>query len=120
MGGGSFPNPGQQYPAQQPALPAHDYSFASLVPVRHWVRDPALRSWPVLLLVALVCVPPIALVLLNNATESTIHAIAWIFAVYFAAAWLLLLGVIVRPQHVTRAMLAAIAVIGIVTQTPTA
>ena len=140
MGGGYFPNsgqqhpgqqysgqqhpgqqyPGQQYPAQQASTPIHEYSFASLVPVRHWVRDPALRSWPVLLLVALVCVPPIALVLLNNATESTIHAIAWIFAIYFAVAWLLLLGVIVRPQHVTRGMLAAIAVIGIVTQTPTA
>jgi RsiW-degrading membrane proteinase PrsW (M82 family) len=125
MGGGYFPNSGQQYPVQQypappPGGPIHEYSFASLVPVRHWVRDPALRSWPVLLLVALVCVPPIALVLLNNATESTIHAIAWIFAAYFAVAWLLLLGVIVRPQHVTRGMLAAIAVIGIVTQTPTA
>jgi RsiW-degrading membrane proteinase PrsW (M82 family) len=140
MGGGYFPNsgqhnpgqhnPGQQYPAQQyPAqqypgpqggAPSHEYSFAALVPVRHWVRDPALRSWPVLLLVALVCVPPIALVLLNNATESTIQTIAWIFAAYFAAAWLLLLGVIVRPQHVTRAMLATVAVIGIVTQAPIA
>jgi RsiW-degrading membrane proteinase PrsW (M82 family) len=129
MGGGYFPNSGQQYSGQhhpgqqypgQPGGPIPEYSFASLVPVRHWIRDPALRSWPVLLLVALVCVPPIALVLLNNATESTIHAIAWIFAIYFAVAWLLLLGVIVRPQHVTRAMLATIAVIGIVTQTPTA
>jgi len=135
MGGGYFPNsgqhhpgqrhpgppyPGQPYPGQQVGGPVPEYSFSHLVPVRHWVRDPALRSWPVLLLVALVCVPPIALVLLNNATESTIHAIAWIFAIYFAVAWLLLLGVIVRPQHVTRAMLATIAVIGIVTQTPTA
>ena len=96
------------------------YSFSSLVPVRHWARDPALRSWPVLLLIGLVCVPPIALVMLNNATESTIHAVAWIFAVYFAVAWLLLLGVIVRPQHVSRSMLATIAVIGVVTQAPTA
>jgi RsiW-degrading membrane proteinase PrsW (M82 family) len=140
MGGGYFPNsgqhspgqqypgqpypgqpyPGQPYPGQQAGGPFPEYSFSSLVPVRHWVRDPALRSWPVLLLVLLVCVPPIALVLLNNATESTIHAIAWIFAAYFAVAWLLLLGVIVRPQHVTRAMLATIAVIGIVTQAPIA
>jgi RsiW-degrading membrane proteinase PrsW (M82 family) len=140
MGGGYFPNsgqhnpaqhnqapqypaqqyPAQHYPTQQPAVPFHEYSFSSLVPVRHWIRDPALRSWPVLLLVVLVCVPPIALVLLNNATESTIQTIAWIFAAYFAAAWLLLLGVIVRPQHVTRAMLGAIAVIGIVTQAPIA
>jgi RsiW-degrading membrane proteinase PrsW (M82 family) len=90
------------------------------VPVRHWARDPALRSWPVLLLVGLVCVPPIALVMLNNPTEAKFRDIAWIFAVYFAVAWLLLLGVIVRPQHVSRAMLAAVAVVGIVTQAPTA
>ena len=90
------------------------------MPVRHWARDPALRSWPVLLLVALVCVPPIALVMLNNPTEAKIRDIAWIFAAYFAVAWLLLLGVIVRPQHVSRAMLAAVAVVGIVTQAPIA
>ncbi len=115
MGGGYFPNSGPPPGGQLPS-----YSFSSLVPVRHWARDPALRSWPVLLLVALVCVPPIALVLLNNPTEARIHLIAWIFAAYFAVAWLLLLGVIVRPQHVSRSMLAAIAVIGIVTQAPTA
>ena len=115
MGGGYFPNSGRPPGGQFPS-----YSFSSLVPVRHWARDPALRSWPVLLLVALVCVPPIALVLLNNPTEARIHLIAWIFAAYFAVAWLLLLGVIVRPQHVHRSMLAAIAVIGIVTQAPTA
>jgi RsiW-degrading membrane proteinase PrsW (M82 family) len=96
------------------------YSFSHLVPVRHWARDPALRSWPVLLLVALVCVPPAALVMLNEPTPAKIRDIAWIFAVYFAVAWLLLLGVIVRPQHVSRAMLAAIAVVGVVTQAPTA
>jgi RsiW-degrading membrane proteinase PrsW (M82 family) len=111
MGGGYVRNSARQSPS---------YSFSHLVPVRHWARDPALRSWPVLLLVALVCVPPIALVMLNDPTPAKIHDIAWIFAVYFAVAWLLLLGVIVRPQHVSRAMLAAIAVVGVVTQAPTA
>jgi RsiW-degrading membrane proteinase PrsW (M82 family) len=111
MGGGYVRHSGRQSPS---------YSFSHLVPIRHWVRDPALRSWPVLLLVALVCVPPIALVMLNNPTEAKIRDIAWIFAVYFAVAWLLLLGVIVRPQHVSRAMLAAVAVVGVVTQAPTA
>src|SRR5690242_5609627 len=111
MGGGYVSNSGRQTPS---------YSFSHLVPVRHWARDPALRSWPVLLLVGLVCVPPIALVMLNNPTTGKIRDIAWIFAAYFAVAWLLLLGVIVRPQHVSRAMLAAVAVVGIVTQAPTA
>src|SRR5215468_11121449 len=111
MGGGYVRDSGR---------PSPSYSFSHLVPLRHWARDPALRSWPVLLLVALVCVPPIALVMLNDPTEAKIHDIAWIFAIYFAVAWLLLLGVIVRPQHVSRAMLAAIAVVGVVTQAPTA
>jgi RsiW-degrading membrane proteinase PrsW (M82 family) len=111
MGGGYGRDSARQSPS---------YSFSHLVPVRHWARDPALRSWPVLLLVALVCVPPIALVMLNHPTPARIRDIAWIFAVYFAVAWLLLLGVIVRPQHVSRAMLAAIAVVGVVTQAPTA
>jgi RsiW-degrading membrane proteinase PrsW (M82 family) len=115
MSGGQFPNSGRPPGGQFPS-----YSFSSLVPVRHWARDPALRSWPVLLLVALVGVPPIALVMLNHPTEARIRDIAWIFAIYFAVAWLLLLGVIVRPQHVSRSMLAAIAGIGVVTQAPTA
>jgi RsiW-degrading membrane proteinase PrsW (M82 family) len=111
MGGGYVRDSARQRPS---------YSFSNLVPLRHWARDPALRSWPVLLLVALVCVPPIALVMLNDPTPAKIRDIAWIFAVYFAVAWLLLLGVIVRPQHVSRAMLAAVAVVGVVTQAPTA
>jgi RsiW-degrading membrane proteinase PrsW (M82 family) len=111
MGGGYVRNSGR---------PSTSYSFSHLVPVRHWARDPALRSWPVLLLVGLVCLPPIALVMLNDPTPGKIRDIAWIFAAYFAVAWLLLLGVIVRPQHVSRAMLAAVAVVGIVTQAPTA
>ncbi len=115
MGGGYIPNSGRPPGGKSP-----EYSFSSLVPVRHWLRDPALRSWPVLLLVALVSVPPLGLVLLNNATEARIRDIAWIFAAYFAVAWLLLLGVIVRPQHVSRTMLAAVGVVGIVTQAPIA
>ena len=116
MGGGYIPNSGQP-----PAGKSPEYSFSSLVPVRHWLHDPALRSWPVLLLVALVCVPPIGLVLLNTATtEARIQEIAWIFAAYFAVAWLLLLGVIVRPQHVSRSMLGAVALIGVATQAPIA
>jgi hypothetical protein len=43
MGGGYVRNSGR---------PSPSYSFSHLVPVRHWARDPALRSWPVLLLVA--------------------------------------------------------------------
>jgi hypothetical protein len=32
-----------------------------LLPLGEWVRNPALRSWPVLLFISLVAVPPVAL-----------------------------------------------------------
>src|ERR1017187_9805619 len=67
--------PGPQYPGPQAGGQSPAFYYSSRVPVRHWARDPALRSWPVLLLIALGCVPPNALVLLNNATESTIRDI---------------------------------------------
>ncbi|MFY9928737.1 MAG: PrsW family glutamic-type intramembrane protease, partial [Streptosporangiaceae bacterium] len=88
--------------------------------MRHWARDPALRSWPVLLLLALVVVPPIAVLLLNQPTSTHLDDAAWIYAYYFAVAWLLLLGVVVRPQHVSRSMLVTVAAIGVVTQVPIA
>jgi RsiW-degrading membrane proteinase PrsW (M82 family) len=94
------------------------YSFSSLVPIRHWARDPALRSRPVLLLIALVCVPTIALMLVDQPTITDFKEAGWIFACYFAIGWLLLLTVVVRPQHVTRSMLAAVAGIAIVIQMP--
>jgi len=46
--------------------------------------------------------------------------VAWIFAAYFAVAWLLLLGVIIRPEHVTRPMLVLVTVIALLTQVPLA
>ncbi len=64
MGGGYVRNSARRPPS---------YSFSNLVPLRHWARDPALRSWPVLLLVALVCVPPIALVMLNDPTPAKVR-----------------------------------------------
>jgi RsiW-degrading membrane proteinase PrsW (M82 family) len=105
---------------RQSGGPTSSFSFSSLVPVHHWVRDPALRSWPVLLLIALVGVPPIAVVLLNQPTASHLGDAGWIYAYYFATAWLLLLGVIVRPQHVTRSTLSIVALVGVVTQVPLA
>jgi len=75
----------------------------------------------VLLFLVLICVPSIALVILGgNPNASTFDHVAWIFAAYFAIAWLLLLGVIIRPEHVTRTMLVVVTVIALVTQVPLA
>jgi RsiW-degrading membrane proteinase PrsW (M82 family) len=94
---------------------------SDLFPLSDWFRHHALRSFPVLLFLTLVCVPSIALVILDaHLSARTFTAAAWIFAVYFAAAWLLLLGVIVRPGYVTRPMLAVVVVVALVTQVPLA
>ena len=92
-----------------------------LLPLGDWIRHHSLRSWPVLLFLVLICVPSIALVILGgDPSASTFDHVAWIFAAYFAVAWLLLLGVIIRPEHVTRPMLVLVTVIALVTQVPLA
>ena len=74
-----------------------------------------------LLFLLLICVPSIALVILGpDPSASTFDHVAWIFAAYFAVAWLLLLGVIIRPEHVTRPMLVLVTVIALATQVPLA
>jgi RsiW-degrading membrane proteinase PrsW (M82 family) len=103
-------------PGRRRAGPASD-----LFPLSDWFRHHALRSFPVLLFLVLICVPSIALVILDaNLSASTFTAAAWIFAAYFALAWLLLLGVIVRPDYVTRPMLAVVVVIALATEVPLA
>jgi RsiW-degrading membrane proteinase PrsW (M82 family) len=106
-----FPAPSQRRAGQ----------VSDLLPLTDWFRHHALRSFPVLLFLTLVSVPSIALVLLDiNLSQRTFTVAAWIFAAYFALAWLLLLGVMVRPDYVSRPMLAVVVVIALVTQVPLA
>jgi RsiW-degrading membrane proteinase PrsW (M82 family) len=111
-------------PAHAPIPPVRQRRAAQphdLLPLGDWYRHHSLRSWPVLLFLLLICVPAIALVILGTTpSQSTFEHVAWIFAAYFAVAWLLLLGVIIRPEHVTRTMLVTVTVIALVTQTPLA
>jgi RsiW-degrading membrane proteinase PrsW (M82 family) len=111
-------------PAQAPvplSPPDRRAQVNDLLPIGDWLRHHSLRSWPVLLFLLLICVPSIALVILGtNPSAATFDHVAWIFAAYFAVAWLLLLGVIVRPEHVTRLMLVVVTVIALVTQVPLA
>jgi RsiW-degrading membrane proteinase PrsW (M82 family) len=103
-----------------PAQRGRGAQVNDLLPLGDWIRHRSLRSWPVVLFLVLVCVPSIALVILGgNPSASTFDQVAWIFAAYFALAWLLLLGVIIRP-HVTRTMLVVVTVIALVTQVPLA
>ena len=71
-------------PLQRRAGQAND-----LLPLGDWIRHHSLRSWAVLLFLLLICVPSIALYILGpNPSASTFDHVAWIFAGYFAVAWL--------------------------------
>lgn len=114
---------GPPVPPGPPAGPPQYRSAraSDLLPIPDWIAHHSLRSWPVLLFLALICVPAIALVLLGtNPTARTFDHVAWIFAAYFAISWLLLLGIIIRPDHVTRTMLVVVTLIALVTQVPLA
>ncbi len=107
--------------APSPPVPQRRAQVNDLLPLGDWLRHHSLRSWPVLLFLALICVPSIALLILGTSpSASTFDHVAWIFAAYFALAWLLLLGVIIRPEHVTRPMLIVVTAIALVTQVPLA
>ncbi len=100
----------------QPAAQVND-----LLPLSDWGRHHTLRSWPVMLFLLLICVPSIALLVLGpSPSASTFDHVAWIYAAYFAVAWLLLLGVIIRPDHVSRPMLVLVTSIALATQVPLA
>src|ERR1700721_1096719 len=106
-------------PAPAPPRPAGRVN--DLLPIGDWIRHHSLRSWPVLLFLVVICVPSIALLILGpNPSQATFDHVAWIFAAYFAVAWLLLLGVIIRPEHVPRSMLVLVTAIALATQVPLA
>src|ERR1700730_17951476 len=92
-----------------------------LLPIGDWIRHHSLRSWPVLLFLLLICVPSIALLILGpNPSARTFDHVAWIYAAYFAASWMLPPRVIILPDHVTRPMLVLVTAIALATQVPLA
>lgn len=99
----------------------HAGQASDLFPLGDWIQHHSLRRWPVVLFLLLICVPSVAVVILGAAPGAgAFTAVAWLFAAYFALAWLLLLGVIIRPDHVTRPMLLVVVVIALATQVPLA
>jgi RsiW-degrading membrane proteinase PrsW (M82 family) len=109
--------------ARPPAPPSRQKGAQvnDLLPLGDWIRHHSLRSWPVVLFLVLICVPSIALVILGaNPSATTFDNVAWIFAAYFGLAWLLLLGVIIRPEHVTRLLLIVVTAIALVVEIPLA
>ncbi|WP_328305205.1 PrsW family glutamic-type intramembrane protease [Actinomycetospora sp. NBC_00405] len=96
-----------------PRLP----DLSVLFPFRTWLHHPALRSWTTWLFVALVATPPAVLALLDDATY---RSEATAFAAYFAAAWFLVLWVIVRPRNIHGALLAQVIALALLLEMPLA
>ncbi len=86
----------------------------ALVPVRAWMQDKQLHSWAMGLLVVLTVVPCSALILAGHNWRVG----AWIFATYFAVAWLLLLWVIVRPKNISWGPVALVVGVGYLASLP--
>ncbi|MEJ2862396.1 PrsW family glutamic-type intramembrane protease [Actinomycetospora flava] len=97
-----------------PRLP----DLSVLFPFRAWLRHPALRAWTTWLFVALVATPPAAIALFR--TASGYDGESMMFAAYFAAAWFLVLWVVVRPRAVEGALLLQVVVLALVLEAPLA
>jgi RsiW-degrading membrane proteinase PrsW (M82 family) len=109
------------HPAMSSAGPRRPRLASDLARLGGRIRHSSLLSWPVVLFLVLICVPPVALVILGaNPNASTFDHVAWIFAAYFGLAWLLLLGVIIRPEHVTKPMLVLVTAVALATEVPLA
>lgn len=89
-----------------------------LFPFRTWLHHPALRSWTTWLFVALVAAPPLALAMFPRSSDLT--GVAMVFAAYFAAAWFLVLWVLVRPRNIHSALLAQVVGLALVIELPLA
>lgn len=88
-----------------------------LFPFRAWLGHPLLRAWTTWLFVLLALVPVVAGALPSD-HAGTDHA--WMFAVYFAAAWFGVLWMLVRPQMVSGGLLAVLCLTALVVEGPVA
>jgi RsiW-degrading membrane proteinase PrsW (M82 family) len=86
-------HPGAWTPAA--SAPGHTGIFHTLVPIRSWLTDPALRQWPRLLVAVYALVPVILLVLLQNTTD--LVTLGWVYCLYIAPLWALVFWWLIRP-----------------------
>lgn len=83
--------------------------LSTLIPVRTWLKDPALRQWPRLLIAVYALLPLILLILLQNTTD--LKTIGWVYCLYVAPLWALVFWWLIRPGPIHRLHLAIAAVI---------
>ncbi|HEY2130290.1 MAG TPA: PrsW family glutamic-type intramembrane protease [Streptosporangiaceae bacterium] len=80
-----------------------------LVPMGTWLRDPAMRQWPRLLVTAYALTPLILLIVLQH--NADLVTLGWVYCLYVAPLWALVFWFLIRPGPLTRLHLAIAAII---------
>jgi RsiW-degrading membrane proteinase PrsW (M82 family) len=80
-----------------------------LIPLTDWLRDPAMRQWQRLLVVAYALVPLILLIVLQHTAD--LVTLGWVYCLYVAPLWAIVFWYLIRPGPVTRLHLVITAVI---------
>jgi RsiW-degrading membrane proteinase PrsW (M82 family) len=104
--------PGQPSPVLPPAdAPAGQMVSALriLLPIRAWLRDPALRQWQRLLVAVYALAPLILLIVLQH--NADLVTLGWVYCLYVAPLWAIVFWYLIRPGPLTKLHLAIAAVI---------
>jgi RsiW-degrading membrane proteinase PrsW (M82 family) len=100
-------------PASQPGTGAGTHALGSilhtLIPIKTWLTDPALRQWPRLLIAVYALAPVVLLILLQNTTD--LKTLGWVYCLYIAPLWALVFWWLIRPGPIGKLHLGLGAVI---------
>ena len=80
-----------------------------LVPMGAWLRDPAMRQWPRLLVTAYALTPLILLIVLQH--NADLVTLGWVYCLYVAPLWALVFWFLIRPGPLGRLHLIIAAII---------
>jgi RsiW-degrading membrane proteinase PrsW (M82 family) len=80
-----------------------------LVPMGAWLRDPAMRQWPRLLVTAYALTPLVLLIVLQH--NADLVTLGWVYCLYVAPLWALVFWFLIRPGPLTRLHLVIAAII---------
>ncbi len=80
-----------------------------LVPMGAWLRDPAMRQWPRLVVTAYALAPLVLLIVLQH--NADLVTLGWVYCLYVAPLWALVFWFLIRPGPLGRLHLIVVAII---------
>ncbi len=84
-------------------------ALRTLVPIGTWLRDPAMRQWPRLLVTAYALAPLVLLIVLQH--NADLVTLGWVYCLYVAPLWALVFWFLIRPGPLGRLHLIITAII---------